>query len=42
MERKKMHSVNNIKFTDVLQAKAIYNFKKHKGENLYDQRNWNV
>jgi len=34
--------VNNIKFTDVQQAKAIYNFKKHKGETLYDPHNWNI
>ena len=43
MECKKMHSVNNIKFTDVQRAKAICNFKKHNGETLYDQRNyWKV
>ena len=30
MECKKTQSVNNIKFIDVQQAEAIYNFKKHK------------
>jgi len=42
MECKEMHSVNNIQFTDAQQGKAIYNFKKHKGETSYDQRNWKV
>ena len=37
MECKKMHGMNNIKFTDAQQAKAIYNFKNTKDKTLYNQ-----
>jgi hypothetical protein len=30
MERNKMHSMNNLKFTDAQQAEVIYNFKNTK------------
>jgi chitodextrinase len=42
MECKEVYSMDDVKFTDAQQAKAIYNFKKHKGETSYNQHNWKV